>query len=148
MTTRILGNTGIIFEEEFIMRKTIASVVVIFMCLFMFAGCRPKSIEEAIKPADLQKMVDELKENALFKNNYSDAKIEVSGNNVTYKYYYKLDLNEEQIAKVKDNLEKSNLKSQISSLKNTFKKSCGIAAETISFEYYTKSGTHIATISG
>ena len=38
------------------MRKTIASVVVIFMCLFMFAGCRPKSIEEAIKPADLQKM--------------------------------------------------------------------------------------------
>ena len=70
------------------MRKTIASVVVVFMCLFMFAGCRPKSIEEAIKPADLEKMVDELKENALFKNNYSDAKIEVSGNNVTYKYYY------------------------------------------------------------
>ena len=71
------------------MRKTVASVLVIFMALFMFAGCGSKTLEQKVKPADLQKMVDEMKENSLFKSVYKDAAIEVKGNDVTYKYYYK-----------------------------------------------------------
>lgn len=130
------------------MRKTVASVVVIFMCLFMFAGCRPKSIEEAVKPADLQKMVDEMKENSLFKSVYKDASIEVKGNNVTYKYYYKQSMNEAQIAQVKKSLEGSGLEKQIDGLKDSFKKSCGIRAEKIAFEYYTGDGELIATVEG
>ena len=107
-----------------------------------------KTIEEIIKPEDIQKMIDELKKSSVFKDNYSDAKIEISGNNITYKYYYIKDMDTEQIEKVKAQLESSNLKSQIPNLKNTFKNSYGVAAETITFEYYTKSGTLIASISG
>ena len=130
------------------MRKTVASVLVVFMALFMFAGCRPKSLEEAVKPADLQKMVDEMKENSLFKTAYKDASIEVKGNSVTYKYYYKQDFTDDQIAQVKKKLEGSGLEKQIDGLKDSFKKSVGIRAEKISFEYYTASGKPIATIEG
>ena len=128
------------------MRKTIASVVVVFMCLFMFAGCKPKTIEAAIKPADLQKMVDEMKENSLFKTVYSDASIEVKGNEVTYKYYYKQTMDDEQIEKVKAQLEKSGLEKQIDGLKDNFEKSCGVRAERIAFAYYTSDGKLIAEI--
>ena len=139
-----LWNSGQKGEE--IMRKTIASVVVVFMCLFMFAGCKPKTIEAAIKPADLQKMVDEMKENSLFKTVYSDASIEVKGNEVTYKYYYKQTMDDEQIEKVKAQLEKSGLEKQIDGLKDNFKKSCGIRSERIAFAYYTSDGKLIAEI--
>lgn len=107
-----------------------------------------KTIEEAIKPEELQKMIDKLKENSVFKDNYVDVKIEISGNNVKYQYYYNKEFDSEQIEKIKTQLENSSLKSQISTLKNTFKSSYGVAAETITFEYYTKSGTLIASISG
>ena len=43
----------------------------------------------------------------------------------------------------------SSLKGQIPSLKNQIKKACGgIEVETMAFEYYTKSGKLITTISG
>ena len=84
--------------------QPVASVLVVFMALFMFAGCRPKTIEAAIKPAELQKMADEMKENSLFKSVYKDASIEVKDNTVTYKYYYKQDYTEDQIAQVNPEL--------------------------------------------
>ncbi len=107
-----------------------------------------KTIEQAIKPEELQAMIDKLKDSSVFKDNYDDAKIEISGNNIVYKYYYKLDMDDAQIEKVKTQLENSTLKSQIPTLKNSFKKSYGVAAESITFEYYTKSGKLIASISG
>ena len=130
------------------MRKTVASVLVVFMALFMFAGCRPKTIEAAVKPADLQKMVDEMKQNSLFKSVYKDASIEVKNNDVVYKYYYKASMNDEQIAQAKKSIEGSGLDKQIDSLKDSFKKSCGIRPDRIAFEYYTADGVSIATVEG
>ena len=130
------------------MRKTIASVVVVFMCLFMFAGCKPRTIESAIKPADIEKMVDKMKENSLFESVYSDASIEVNDNDVTYKYYYKDDMSDYQIDMVKDQLERNGLEDQIDGLKDNFEKSCGIRAERITFAYYTSGGKLIVEISG
>ena len=128
------------------MRKTVASVLVVFMAIFMFAGCQPKTIEAAIKPADLQKMVDEMKENSLFKSVYKDASIEIKENTITYKYYYKNDYTDDQIAQVKEKLENSGLDKQIDSLKDSFEKSCKIRPDKVSFQYYTANGTHIATV--
>ena len=128
------------------MRKTIASVLVVFMALFMFAGCGAKTLEQKIKPADLQKMVDEMKENSLFKSVYKDASIEVKGNSITYKYYYKQSMNEDQIAAVKAQLEKSGLDKQIDSLKSNFKKSAGIEPDSIAFIYYSGDDVEIAKI--
>ena len=129
------------------MRKTVASVLVIFMALFMFTGCGKKTLEQKVKPADLQKMVDEMKENSLFKSVYKDASIEVKENDVTYKYYYKQELDDAQIEAVKAQLEKSGLEKQIDSLKDTFKKSCGIEPDTISFIYYAGADKEICKIS-
>ena len=129
------------------MRKTVASVLVVIMALFMFAGCGKKTIEQQVKPAELQKMVDEMKENATFKSVYKDAAIEVKENTVTYKYWYKQELTDEQIESVKAQLEKSGLDKQIDSLKSTFKKSTGIEPDSISFIYYTADDKEIANIS-
>ena len=113
------------------------------------ADSSAKTLEEAITPEMLKKMIDELKQNDLVKNNYSDVNIEISGNSITYKYYYKQELSDDQIEQVKANLEKSNLESQIPTLKDSIKQSYGVAeVEKISIEYYTKSGKHIVTISG
>ena len=129
------------------MRKTVASVLVVIMALFMFAGCGKKTIEQQVKPAELQKMVDEMKENATFKSVYKDAAIEVKENTITYKYWYKQELTDEQIESVKAQLEKSGLDKQIDSLKSTFKKSTGIEPDSISFIYYTADDKLIAEIS-
>ena len=120
--------------------------MVIFMALFMFTGCGKKTIEQKIKPAELQKMVDEMKDSALFKNTYKDASIEVKENTITYKYYYKKSLTEEQIAVVKAQLEKSGLEKQIDSLKSSFKKSAGIEPDEIAFIYYTADDVEIVKI--
>ena len=56
------------------------------------------------------------------------------------------DLPDEQIEKVKAQLEKSGLEKQIDGLKDNFKKSCGIRAERIAFAYYTSDGKLIAEI--
>ena len=129
------------------MRKTVASVLVVIMALFMFAGCGKKTIEQQVKPAELQKMVDEMKENATFKSVYKDAAIEVKENTITYKYWYKQELTDEQSDAVKAQLEKSGLDKQIDSLKSSFKKSTGIEPDSISFIYYTADDKEIANIS-
>lgn len=128
------------------MRKTLVSIVAVFMCIFMFAGCFAKTIEQKISPAEIEKLCDEMKEDSYFQTYYRDIKIEIEENHVTYKYYYKMDLDEDQIESVKDSLENSGLQDQIDGLKDTFKKDCGIRPDKLSFSYYTNDETLIATI--
>ncbi|MBP1568177.1 MAG: hypothetical protein J6U36_05995, partial [Oscillospiraceae bacterium] len=89
-----------------------------------------------------------MKQNSLFKSVYKDASIEVKNNDVVYKYYYKASMNDEQIAQAKKSIEGSGLDKQIDSLKDSFKKSCGIRPDRIAFEYYTADGVSIATVEG
>ena len=124
------------------MRKTIASVLVVFMALFMFAGCGKRTLESKIK----QKMVDEMKENSRVKSVYKDASIEIKENSIIYKYYYKQSMTEEQIEAVKAQLEKSGLDKQIDSLKSSFKKSTGIEPDSVAFIYYSGDDVEIARI--
>jgi len=128
------------------MRKTLVSIVAVFMCIFMFAGCFAKTIEQKISPAEIEKLCDEMKEDSYFQTYYRDIKIEIEENHVTYKYYYKMDLDEDQIDAVKDSLENSGLQDQIDGLKDTFKKDCGIRPDKLSFSYYTNDEKLIATI--
>ena len=128
------------------MRKTLVSIVAVFMCIFMFAGCFAKTIEQKISPAEIEKLCDEMKEDSYFQTYYRDIKIEIEENHVTYKYYYKLVLDDDQIDAVKDSLENSGLQDQIDGLKDTFKKDCGIRPDKLSFSYYTNDEKLIATI--
>ena len=128
------------------MRKTLVSIVTVIMCIFMFAGCGAKTIEQKISPAEIEKLCDEMKEDSYFQTYYRDIKIEIEENHVTYKYYYKMDLDDDQIDAVKDSLENSGLQDQIDGLKDTFKKDCGIRPDKLSFSYYTNDEKLIATI--
>ncbi|MBQ6018141.1 MAG: hypothetical protein IJL19_09695 [Clostridiales bacterium] len=128
------------------MRKTLVSIVAVFMCIFMFAGCFAKTIEQKISPAEIEKLCDEMKEDSYFQTYYRDIEIEIEDNHVTYKYYYKMDLDDDQIDAVKDSLENSGLQDQIDGLKDTFKKDCGIRPDKLSFSYYTNDEKLIATI--
>ena len=128
------------------MRKTLVSIVAVFMCIFMFAGCFAKTIEQKISPAEIEKLCDEMKEDSYFQTYYRDIKIEIEENHVTYKYYYKMDLDDDQIDAVKDSLENSGLQDQIDGLKDTFKKDCGIRPDKLSFSYYTNDDQLIVTI--
>ena len=112
----------------------------------MFAGCFAKTIEQKISPAEIEKLCDEMKEDSYFQTYYRDIKIEIEENHVTYKYYYKMDLDDDQIDAVKDSLENSGLQDQIDGLKDTFKKDCGIRPDKLSFSYYTNDEKLIATI--
>lgn len=47
------------------------------MTLFMFAGCKKKTIEDKISPADIQKVVDVAKSNENFNKGLKDATIEI-----------------------------------------------------------------------
>ena len=128
------------------MRKTLVSVVAVFMCIFMFAGCGARTIEQKISDSQIEKLCEELKEEPGFQTNFKDIKIEIEENHVTYKYYFKMDLDEDQIATLKDTLENSGLQEQIDGLKDTFKKDCGIRPDKLSFSYYTNDDQLIATI--
>ncbi|MBR2992250.1 MAG: hypothetical protein IKF31_02990 [Clostridiales bacterium] len=128
------------------MRKTLVSIVTVIMCIFMFAGCGAKTIEQKISDSQIQKICDEMKEDSYFQTYYKDVKLEIEGNHVTYKYYYKMDLDADQIDSVKESLENSGLQSQIDGLKDDFKKDCGIRPDKLSFSYYTNDDQLIVTI--
>lgn len=128
------------------MRKTIVSIVTVIMCIFMFAGCGAKTIEQKISDSQIQKICDEMKEDSYFQTYYKDVKLEIEGNHVTYKYYYKMDLDDDQIDQVKESLENSGLQAQIDGLKDDFKKDCGIRPDKLSFSYYTNDDKLIVTI--
>ena len=128
------------------MRKTLVSIVTVIMCIFMFAGCGAKTIEQKISDSQIQKICDEMKEDSYFQTYYKDVKLEIEGNHVTYKYYYKMDLDDDQIDQVKESLENSGLQAQIDGLKDDFKKDCGIRPDKLSFSYYTNDDQLIVTI--
>lgn len=128
------------------MRKTLVSIVTVIMCIFMFAGCGAKTIEQKISDSQIQKICDEMKEDSYFQTYYKDVKLEIEGNHVTYKYYYKMDLDDDQIDQVKESLENSGLQAQIDGLKDDFKKDCGIRPDKLSFSYYTNDDKLIVTI--
>jgi len=129
------------------MRKKILNVVAILMCVFMLAGCGAKTIEKKYSSSDLKKMNEQAYDTYVKGSSYyKDVKIEIEGNHIIYKLYYKMDLDDDQIAQLKTSLEGSGLQAQIDSLKDQFKKECGIRPDKISYTYYTNDDKEIITI--
>ena len=128
------------------MRKAVVSFVCVVMCLFMFAGCGGKTIEDKVSQSQLNKMCEEFKSDPSFSQTFKDIKIELDGNHVTYKYYFKMEMDDSQIDQMKTQLAGSGLQGQIDGLKDSFKKDCGIRPDMISFSYYDGNNTLITTI--
>lgn len=131
---------------EMFMRKTVSAFLAVFMCLFVFTACGPRTIEDRVSKADLQKMCDEIKSNPLVSSVYSDVKVEVEGNNITYMYYIKAPMDDLQMTAFKSNIQNSDLKNQISGLKDNFEKQCGIRPDKVTYKYYTSNDQIIVTV--
>ena len=131
------------------MRKVLLTVIAAVMCCMMFAGCSSKSLEDILTQSDISKQMDEqmsdLKKS--YKSTYSKVEWFVKSNDLTYKYYYADDYEDEQINIIKGELESSSLKSQIAGMKDDIEKDIGIRPDSITFVYLTKDGTKIAMIS-
>ena len=127
------------------MRKTLSTIAVAIVCIFAFVACG--TLEDKVSQSELDQMCSELMQNSLFSMAYKDVKIAVKENDVTYSYYYKMSMDDSQIAAVKSQLESSDYKSQIESLKNNFEKNSGIRPNTITYSYYTADDVLIASLS-
>lgn len=128
------------------MRKVASCILVVFMCLFAFTGCFGGTIEQRVTKAQLDQMCEEIKSNPLFKSAYSDVKVEVEDNHITYKYYMKDNMDSTQMEAFKINMQDSGLKGQISELKDSFEKQSGIRPDKITYQYYTPNDQLIVTI--
>ena len=158
------------------MRKAAVSVLVVIMCIFMFTGCGGgKTIEQQVSQAQLAQLNEEVKNVPMFSTTFKDAKIEIEGNHVIYKYWYKMDLDdtehgekevkkesivrpekieamkETDIPVKKENTEKkdfsqSGLDSQADTLKEQFNKDYHVSDSSVSFIYYTNDNRVIVEI--
>ena len=129
------------------MRKVAVSVLVVIMCIFMFTGCGGgKTIEQQVSQAQLAQLNEEVKNVPMFSTTFKDAKIEIEGNHVIYKYWYKMDLDDTQVAALKSTLESSGLDSQADTLKEQFNKDYHVSDSSVSFIYYTNDNRVIVEI--
>ena len=129
------------------MRKRIIAFVSIIMCAMMFAGCK-NTLEKKISKKQLQDMNDQAYEQYV-KNDSSmkDIKIEIKGNDITYKYYFAMEVSDEQAESFQKTLETSGYESMIDDLKDNIKKSNGIRPSTITYVYYDSTDKEVAKVS-
>ena len=131
------------------MRKTLVSVAVIFMCIFMFTGCYSgNTLEERVSDRQLRKMEEQLMENSEIRQSFNDVKIEVSGNHITYKFYFSMYMDETQVIQAKSYLLNSNYDSQIANYKEQFEKAFKIHPSLVTFEFYTPDGISLGKVEG
>lgn len=107
-----------------------------------------RTLEDVLDRAILQSEIDKLKETSTFKDAYKDATVEIRGNDIIYKYYYNKSMTADQIKRVRQALEQSDLKSTIEVLKDSVERACGIRPTSIIYTYYTADDVEIASIGG
>ena len=107
-----------------------------------------KTLEEIADPAILQEDVDKTKAKDSFKKTFKDIKLEISGNTIIHKYYYKQVFSAGQKESIKQSLESSGMKDKLESFKDTYAKKLGKRPEKVAIIYYNGDGTEILTIEG
>ena len=130
------------------MRKTLTGFAAVFMCLFVFTGCIfGKTLEERLSSSDIKRLNDEVY-NTYVKGSdiYKDATVEIEGNNITYKVYFKIFMDDLQLIAFKSNIRNAGIESEIEKVKNDIQKKSGIRPEKISFIFYTSDNREIVTI--
>jgi hypothetical protein len=129
------------------MRKALTGVLVVVMCLFMFTGCfGAKTLEEKMTDYDIQKIVNEIKNDSMYKTYYKDCKMTVEENHITFEYWYNVTLDDAEMAAQKQALKNSGLLETIDSSKDSIEKDTGIRPSMITYKYYTADDRLIVTI--
>ena len=131
------------------MRKVAISVAVIFMCIFMFTGCYTgKTLEERISDSQIEKMEESLLSKNDIPNEFSEIKIEVKENHITYKYYYGIYIDDLTVLQMKSTLLNNDFDGQIKTYKDEVEKKFKIRPSLVTFEFYTIDGRKIGKMEG
>ena len=131
------------------MRKTLVSVAVIFMCIFMLTGCYSgKTLEERVSARQIAKMEEQLMENSDIQQSFNDVKISISGNHITYKFYFSMYMDDMQVIQAKSYLLNTNYDSEITNYKEQFEKAFKIHPSLVTFEFYTSDGRSLGKVEG
>ena len=135
------------------MRKAAVSVLVVFMCIFMFTGCYTgKNLEERISTRMIEKLEKAMESQSDIKDEFSDVKIEVKENHITYKFYYSVYIDDLTYLQMKSILLDKDFKKQmnekIETYKNEIEKRFKIRPSLVTFEFITSDGRSIGKIEG
>jgi hypothetical protein len=129
-------------------KKQVVSVLLAVVACLALAGCAAKTIESFYgKPANKQQ-IDSMMEQMLsiYSAYYSDIDYEIHGNDITYKYYYSESVSASGVDALKKGLATQDFSSMIKSTKDDIEKEAGIRPTSITFAYYTSSGTPVYSI--
>ena len=81
------------------MRKVVSSVLVVFMCLFMFTGCHDdRTLEQKISQAEIDRFVNEQKQTPDYLQTCDDLTLEIKGNEVYMGFRLKYSMNNPPLA--------------------------------------------------
>ena len=118
----------------------IRSVAVFFFCVLISACGAPKTLETLMSTESAGDKALEVKNSILSQNCeiYSDYAMEISSNDVVYKYFYTADFSDEDIEKIKKALEdETNWPDTITNIKDEIEQTSSIRPSSVTFIYYT-----------
>ena len=118
----------------------IRSAAVFFFCILISACGAHKTLESLMSTESAKDKAQEVKNSILSQNSeiYGDYSMEVSSNDVVYKYFYRADFSDEDIQKIKKALEdEKNWSDTINSIKDEIEQTSSIRPSSVTFIYYT-----------
>ena len=131
------------------MRKVVTSVLVVFMCLFMFTGCHDdRTLEQKISKYEIDRFINEQKQTQDYKDTCDDLGLEIHGNDIIMSFRLKYSMDNEQMTQFKRGIEMYGLPTYIEPTKDRFEKYYKTRPEKISIRFYTKGGQLICNIEG
>ncbi|MBR4403634.1 MAG: hypothetical protein IKT10_00835 [Clostridiales bacterium] len=131
------------------MRKVVTSVLVVFMCLFMFTGCHDdRTLEQKISKAEIERFVNEQKQTKDYIETCDDLSLEIVGNEIYMSFRLKYSMNNDQMNQFKKGIEMYGLQNYIEPTKDEFEKRYKTRPEKISIKFYTKGGQLITNVQG
>ena len=123
------------------MRKTATSFLVVFMCLFMIAGCYTgKTLEERIDDRERQYIINKVREEFKDDQDFKDLTIDVEENHVIIKAYLNVNLSQQRQIQVKQQLKNLNYSDKMEKLKDSMEKRYRIRPTLLTFEFFEGSG--------
>lgn len=129
------------------MRKAVTSALVIFMCIFVFAGCGGNTLEDRIGYNARRELCQEaLNSSSEYKSYFSDVKLDIYENHVTFKYYLKENMSSEEAKIFKSYVQSSFFESGMEDIKDSIETSWGIRPSTLTFAIYKPDGTLIISV--
>lgn len=111
----------------------------VLLCFFMTACGKEDTLEKLMSSDSARDKISGVRESILSQNSdiYSDYSMTVSGNDITYNYYYLPEFSDETLDKIQDSLKETDWSSTINSVKDEIEQTSSIRPASVTFAYYS-----------